>query len=473
MIISNSVINWTSVHHQRAFKPKEFIMVVKKTSPIRIDMFPTHHLLHWDEIVAWWLWNNFAHPDFKVKSGAPITFHNASRTTLDGGRATIEWIRKHKQMPIGIWGSPFDEHRRPEESDEEYEARLAKQECASSLSAKMLEVDQKEELQSILRFSRRVDNTATADPRDVSTLIKRLHDNRETRRGLVKKWVRDPAKFARIMKLLDRQLTLGEMILWVEDAIWAKCCEVPQTDDFTIDKIHELIRTQTPEQTTDNSYEADQWFQIGSEALELDQLLFESVTAEEYKNYKTVVPYRGKSRGGKVIDLKLVVVSSDDSRIGRYARSSMGDQAAVIVQRRVDGSYIIQSNRYHGIRMHDASRALKTEEALLRDLPLPRWDELRRELTHNVWHYFARGEALFNGAKTSPDIEPTKIGLPRIVELVKMALSVESFERTRSETCAQDICTSTLKNPCPWYKYGLGRCQTIRWETRRSAAVGK
>lgn len=437
---------------------------VKKISPIRIGMFPTHFLPHWDEIVAWWFWSNFPHPDFKVKNGAPITFHNASRTTLDGGRATLDWIREHRQMPIGIWGSPLDEHRRPDEGDEEYEERLAKQECASSLSAKMLGIEQMPELQSILDFSRRVDNTATADPRDISSLIKKLHDNRDTERGLVRKWVKDAAKLARIMELLDQQLPLGEMILWVEQAIWAKHCEVPQTDDFTIDKIGELIRQQTAVQAADNTYTAEQWFQIGADALELDQLLFETVTATEYQNFKTVLPYRGKSRGDEVTDLKIVVVSSDDPRIGRYARSRMGDQAAVVIQRRMNGSYIIQSNRYHGIRMHDVSRALKTAEAVARGLELPRWDEMRRELSHNVWHYFTRGEALFNGAKTSPDIDPTKIGLPRIVRLVRMALSVEEFEPSRSKSCAQGICTSTKSRPCPWYQFGLSRCQTIRWE---------
>lgn len=435
--------------------------------PVIIKDLPTHFLPHFDEaLVCFMLWN-FPHPKFVGADEASVSFYNAGRTTPDGQYATEQWIRKHRQLPIGIWGGVLDEHRRPEETDEEYEERKKNQECAASLAAKLLGIDQLPELQSILRFARRVDNTATADPRDISSVIKKLHDNRETEKRQVVKWVKDPDMLARIMELLDRQIGLGDTLLWIEQGIYAKYCEDPadpRVDDFTVERIGELLALQTEAQSENNHYSAEEWLRIGTDALELDQLLFQTVTAEEYRTFKIIVPFRGKGRGGEVIDLKIAVVPSDDVRIHRYARSKLGDQVAVTIQRRRNGSVAIQSNKWHHIRLHDAARSIITEEALLRGLPVPRWEEARRELTHNVWFYFTRGEGLFNGAKTSPDVDPTRIPLQRIVALVKMALSIETFEPLRSELCLEGECASTKSRPCPWYKYGFSRCQTIRWE---------
>ena len=438
--------------------------VTKIEKPFRINFLPTHFLPHFDEVFSCFLFWNFPHPNFKGADEAVVQFWNAGRKTPDGVYADEAWVRKNCALPIGCAGSMLDEHPREEETREDDAARKERQECAASLVAQLLEIDQLPQLQSLLRFARRVDNTATADPRDISSIIKKLHDNRESNHKTVKRWVKDPVKLERILELLGRQIPLDDMFEWVEQGIYAKYCEPEQTDDFTIEKIAELIRLQGHTEP----YTADEWLRIGAEALELDQLLFETVTAAEYKAYGVISTFRGRNQKGQIVDMKLAFVSSDDTRIHRFARSKLGDQVAVTVQRRRNGTYVIQSNKYYGIRMHDVARALITEEKLIRREELPSWSDMRRQLQHSVWYYFVPGEALFNGAKTSPDVDPSQIPLPRLIELVKTALSAEMFVSARSESCLQGICSSTRRQPCPWYKYGLSRCQSIRWEARRT-----
>ena len=447
------------------------------SAPFSVGSFATHFLPHFDEVFALFLFWNFEHPDFPGADEAAVQFFNAGRRTPQGGYATEDWVRAHSQLPIGIWGGSLDEHRREEETDEAYEARKKEQECAASLAAKMLGLDQRPELQSLLRFARRVDNTATADPHDISSVIKRLHDNRDTPPGKVRRWVNDQAKLARINVILSRQITLAEVFLWVEQGIYAKCLEGPsdpEVDDFRIERIATLLSQMTPEQSENNAFSPERWLEIGTDALELDQLLFETVTAGEYTAYKTLIPFQGQDRQGKPIEMKIAVVTSDDVRIHRYARFT--DRVAVTIQRRMNGSVVIQSTKGLRLNMRNVARALKVTEAELRGVEPPRWDKAGKELLHSVWHFFAVGGALFNGSKTAPDMDPTRIKLGDIARLVKMALSNDPFEPSRFEQCAQGICTSTLSKPCPRYKYGFGQCQTIRWEARRdreATASGK
>lgn len=426
--------------------------------PIRVKKIATHVGCHFDEVLAIFLAWNFPHKNFPGASKASIDFWNAGRTTPDGTYATEQWVRKSGILPIGCGGSMFDEHPLPTQSLEDDDE--GEKECAASLVAQALGIDQYPELQSILNFARRVDATATADPRDLSSVIKKFHDNLETNKRTVAKWVKDPVVLARMMELMDRRIDLDHLFKWVEQGIYAKYCESPQTDDFTIDKVGELLLGQ--EQCEEDLYTSAEWLRVGNEALELDDLLFKHVTGEEYKNFKTIERFQGKWHG-QITEMKIAVVRSDDVRIHRFARSRLGDQVAVTIQRRRNGQVVIMTNKYHNIDLKDVVRTIKTEEAKRRGLELPRWDEMKRQLQHSVWYYHKPGQNLFNGAKTSPDTESTKIPLAEIVGLVRMALSVEEFEPSRCESCLQGICTSRKSDPCPLWQYGLSRCQSIRW----------
>lgn len=396
------------------------------TTPIKFIV--SHKRCDFDEILAVFMLHQLKEAEiyFPGANSAGIGFWNAGRKTIDGCQATNEWVRKAKVLPIGVGGGEFDEH--PMQGC----ARVFG-ECAATLVAKKLGVIDDPKLEKLLSFANRVNNTATADPNDISSLIKLYHAN--------------------------GQMKVQEIFDWAHEGIAAKYYEEEPSDDFTVEYIAELIRQQNPQDPATG----DRWFRVALDAKVLDAHLFETVTAAEYKK-GFLVPFRGLGRGGKVRDMQIYAVVSDDPRIHRYARSQFGDRPAVTVQMRSTGNVVILSNKYDQIDLRDVSSAIQVEEAILRGERIPNWEELRQELQHGVWYYFVPGQAVFNGSLTSPDTPPTRQELGRIVELVKIALSMDEFEPFHSHACKQGRCTASAQHPCRWYDWGMQRCRQIRYQ---------
>ncbi len=393
---------------------------------IPIKFIVAHKYVDFDEVLAAFMLHQLPEAEihFPGANSAGIGFWNAGRKTIDGCYATDEWVRKAKLLPIGCGGGEFDEHPVPGRP------RL-QNECASTLVAKKLGVLGNPKLAQLLSFANRVNNTATASPDDISSYIKLHHAN--------------------------GQLTVQQIFDWAHLGIAAKYYEAEPSDDFTVQHIARLIR----EQNREGPNEGDQWLEVAVRAKALDQHLFETVTAEEYKK-GVLVPFRGIGRGGKMRDMQIYAVMSDDTRIHRYARSPFGDRPAVTIQMRSTGNVVIMSNKHDGISLRDVSSAIQVEEAILRGEYIPNWEELRQELQHGVWYYFVPGQAVFNGSLTAPDTPPTLQELGRIVELVKIALSVNEFEPFHKHACCQGRCTASRDHPCHWYNWGLARCRGIR-----------
>lgn len=398
------------------------------TKPTPIKFIVSHKRCDFDEILAIFMLHQLEEAEihFPGANSAGIGFWNAGRKTIDGCQATEEWVRKAKLLPIGVGGGEFDEH--PVLG----RARIL-DECAATLVAKRLGVMDHPRLQKLLSFANRVNNNATAHPDDISSLIKLHHAN--------------------------GQMRVQDIFDWAHEGIAAKYYEPEPSDDFSMTHIAELIRQQNPEDPA----AGDRWLQVAHDAKTLDQYLFSTVTAEEYKKGFTV-PFRGIGKGGAMRDMFIYAVVSDDPRIHRYARSPHGDQPAVTVQMRSSGNVVILSNKYNNIDLRDVSSVIQVEEAILRGERIPNWKELREELQHGVWYYFVPGQAVFNGSLTSPDTPPTRQELSRIVELVKLALSPNEFEPFRQDACRQGKCTSNGNHPCAWYNWGLQRCRKMRYD---------
>ncbi len=395
---------------------------------IPIKFITTHKKVDFDEVLAIFMLHQLKEAEvyFPGANTAGVGFWNAGRKTIDGCYATDEWVRKAKLLPIGCGGGEFDEHPVPGRPRIENE-------CAASLVAKKLGVADRPNLQKLLNFAVRVNNTATATPDDISNFIKLHHAN--------------------------GKLNVQEIFDWAHEGIAAKYYEAVPSDDFTVQHIAELIRQQNP----GDREQGDHWLKVAVKAKALDQHLFETVTAQEYKK-GVLVPFRGIGKGGKVRDMRIYAVVSDDPRIHRYARSPFGDRPAVTVQMRSTGNVVILSNKYDNINLRDVSSAIQVEEAILRDERIPSWEELRQELQHGVWYYFVPGQAVFNGSLTSPETPPTKQDLERIVELVKIALSNNEFEPFHQDACRQGKCTASRQHPCHWYDWGMARCREIRYQ---------
>ncbi len=398
---------------------------------IPIKFIVTHKRADFDEVLAIFLLHQLveAEEHFPGANTAGIGFWNAGRKTIDGQYATDEWVRKAKLLPIGCGGGEFDEH--PVHGRERVTG-----ECAATLVAKKLGVRDRPNLRTLLTFAERVNNTATASPDDISNFIKLHHAN--------------------------GKLDVQEIFDWAHEGIAAKYYEAEPSDDFTVQFIAELMRQQDG-----SSERGDAWLEVAVGAKALDQHLFEAVTAKEYHEKKILVPFRGLGKGGKVRDMQIMAICSDDPRIHRYARSPFGDRPAVTIQMRSTGNVVIMSNKYDGINLRDVSSAIQVEEAILRGERIPNWEELRQELQHGVWYYFVPGQAVFNGSLTSPETPATRQGLERIVELVKIALSVNEFEPFHQDACRQGRCTASRERPCHWYDWGLARCRDIRYQEIR------
>jgi len=418
-----------------------FIALVERSVrfPVPVKWIATHKWVDFDEILAVFLLWNFSGAEklFPGGNDAKVRFWNAGRETPDGRRASKTWIKKHRTLPIGVGGSLFDEHPLPGQP------RSEAQECAATLVAKATGLDQRPELQSLLQFARRVNNTATADPHDISSVIKLLHKH--------------------------GQMKIGEIVRFAHQGIYAKFCESLQVEEaernnFSVEHIAELMK----KQGLDDPYSPEAWLGVATSVLELDQVAFHVVVAEAYQQGKTLIPFKGIGRGGKVKEMKIAVIRTN---LDVHAYARYADKVAVTIQMNEKGQVVVMSNKWEGIRMYDVIKAIVVEECLLRGETPPRWQELREELQHGVWYYHVPGQNLFNGSKTSPDTEPTLIPLDRIAQLVKLALSVEEFEPFHAGRCQEGQCTSSTHQPCPWYSWGLSRCQTIRFYERGEVAA--
>jgi hypothetical protein len=331
------------------------IEVVGKKVVIR-----THERPHFDEIVAKWLIEKYADKEFLQKYAS-------------GG--IIE---------VGIGGGPFDEHRKDKEEKQE--------ECAATLVAKALGLDDDPVFKKLLRFTVTTDQKGGSQPFDIASLTKILHQQ----------FPNNPEK----------------VIKWVEMGIEAKY------------------------------YEQSQFFKEAR---------------EEFRKAGKIEWIKGP--GGQ--KLKMVSIISGNSQVAKYARSVNGGQAAIVIQKHPKGNVQIFTNKRFRLKLFDVVRVIRLEEQKAKGKVIVRdWQKLESEGEIEgieEWFYYKIGEMLLNGSLTAPDVPPSRLSLERIEELVKIALDSRSFEPSRASTCQSGICSSTWKDPCPWYEWGLQRCRKIRY----------
>jgi len=58
--------------------------------------------------------------------------------------------------------------------------------------------------------------------------------------------------------------------------------------------------------------------------------------------------------------------------------------------------------------------------------------------------------------------------LEKILEIVLIGINPGIFEPGHTSSCEQGICTSTGREKCPWYNWGLNRCQKIRIDMKKN-----
>lgn len=405
-----------------------------------VHTLATHQAPQLDEIFSiWLLWNcREAEQHFQGANDATVVFWGNGRDTPDGREAQA-WMAEGV-LPIGCGGSLFDEHPQS--------GRLRiKGECAATLVAKHIGVSDDPRLGHLIEYARVSDLFPAPSADDLAYVIKLAHHN--------------------------PNYTPQQVFDWVVLAIEAKYEESPPTRDFRPATILELLQHSHPG-------EAEAWGKMLLAIQAYDQILFHRETADEYRRRANILEFRGRGRQGKIVPMKLVAVETDDPRMHRYVRSEAcviknadgsvtDNRAMVTIIKRSSGNCAIFGNHSFGVTLKDVARVIKIAEMEAdKATAFPRWNELGAEGTHGVWHYATAGEFLLNGSHTAPDVPPTKLSLTEIIQLVKLAVSAEEFEPRHAKQCRKGECGAP-NNGCTWHRWGLSRCQTIRFEQRKKA----
>ena len=175
------------------------------------------------------------------------------------------------------------------------------------------------------------------------------------------------------------------------------------------------------------------------------------------------IPY---PRGGKPRSIKLVAGRSDAESFNRYARSSCGCRAGIVVQEKTStGNKAVFTDQNLRLDLTDLRQIIRVEEQKARRRFIPGdWRILSAEGEMEgcpEWYFFAG--MLLNGSLTHTK-PPSLLSLNRLTELVQIGLDTSRFEPSRAKNCEQGQCLSKPTSPCPWFDWKLHRCRYIRFK---------
>ena len=349
---------------------------------MQIDTIVTHHRPHLDEIVAIWLLRKFGEEKFPGINSAKIVYVDAGSGPRNGMKED-EWEAKG-MLPVGVWGGCFDEH--PTAGTERKE-----KECAATLVAKVLGVEDDPALEKILKFVTNDDLNASSSPFDLSYVV----------------------------KLLNQQH--------------------PDDTNFVME-----------------------WAMTGLNAKYFEQFQFWTVTRQAFDDcaqIEKIIVFGGR-------EVNMVTICSDDPQVSKFARSKSGSDAAIVIQKCKSGNVQIFTNKRYGLKIRDVVVMLRLAEQKAKgEVVTTGWEDLAvegRVTGAEEWWYQQKAQNVYNGALTAKNIPPTKLSLAQIQEIVQIGVGVD-FEPSRAARCKIGTCTSTSRDQCPWYDYGLARCRKIRF----------
>ena len=167
--------------------------------------------------------------------------------------------------------------------------------------------------------------------------------------------------------------------------------------------------------------------------------------------------------------IKIVTVQTDNREFHKAARRK---GSAVVIQQNLSGNVQIFTDKRLELDIRDICQMVRLEEQQVRDdVKTTDWKELARPGTvagADMWYFQEEAKNLYNGTTSHPDVEATRIPLSTIKEIVNIGMNPRAFEPSRQKDCLNDVCNSTLRNPCPWFPRGLRRCRTIRYNQKKS-----
>lgn len=350
----------------------------------RVHTIATHRRPHPDELGAIWLVKKRGGKKYPGIGDAKVMYWDAGSRTPDG--RTPEQYEAEGVLLIGVGGGPLDEHptmNRPRKKDE----------CAFTLVAKDLGIENDPAIQQLSEYL--VNND--------------LHG------------VRQPLDFAHFVNVLHRE------------------------------------HSNNPEKVME-------WAMFALDALYNDQRAFWNSTPRKFRENAQIEDIPGPN--GRI--LKMVTISSDNEQMAGFALSVHGVRAAIVIQQNSSRNVQIFFNKSAELELQTAeiARIVRYAEQSVRGKILTTNPQILSAEGivpgAEVWHFFPQGQMLLNGSLTAPSKPPTLLSLEEIQDLVRIGVNPRRFERSHRRTCTQGVCTSTPTNPCPWYKFQLGRCLAIQ-----------
>ncbi len=160
----------------------------------------------------------------------------------------------------------------------------------------------------------------------------------------------------------------------------------------------------------------------------------------DQREYRLAIPIFDKEE--ETIDVRaewgdgnpctMATVISSNTKLVRVAFSSKNRRSILVQQNPKTGQVQIYTNKAHRVVLLAVAAALRLEEAKCagRDVSNEKPEDWEYEGTvrgDDRWFYFKKGEMLFNGSKTRPDVPPTRIPLEVILEIVAQKAFCEAI----------------------------------------------
>lgn len=303
--------------------------------PIPISKLVTHVNPHADEVFAFWELRTFGKKHFPGVESAPIEFWSNGDVNL---QIPEDEHLKQGTLLVGIGGGKFDEHPTINTGRKE-------RECAATLVAKYLEIDDDPALEYLLDFVWRNDLKGDGSMFDIASICRKMYSF----------------------------LPPEKVILW----------------------------------TT-----------LGFQAIYREQAQFVQQAVEEYRKAQVFTV----QDGGR--SMKIVVIESNDEVVAKYARAARGGNATVVIQRRSTGNVqiFLNRNRHHlPVNLKRVARFIRLKEQKKKGTRLTLNQEILEQegtvLGAEEWYLF-KGQGLFNGSASHPDVLPTNLPLEEITRIV-------------------------------------------------------
>ncbi len=356
-----------------------------------------HFAPHFDEILAAWIFYYFDHIGQKYP-GASRAPHYQRGTGIE--KRSGEEVLLDGYIPLGWGNGRFCEHPDPEHGILRKEGH-----CCATLVAEDLGVREHQHLKGILGYALHDDDKGESNKRHVPYVIQVFH--------------RQKVEYQKVMQ-------------WVFDAIHAKYTDAfrqgASGDDWSIETIAKLIAEQYPNKPS----KTEAWLALGADALAEQDRRFNEVTALEYAAIMARNQAKSFVRIGKKgklkdqpISLSIVYTETADDQLGNYIRYK---GAAVAVIQNSAGQVQVLLNKdcvRYGVRFDKFVRTLRLEEqkatGAVRET---RSYELSKEgmlPSDNRWHWFPKAQVILNGGFTAPHVEPTRLSIEYIAELIREA----------------------------------------------------